>query len=147
MRRANEVDRNFPIHKSGKCFHRGQWGRLVRAWLQNDSSTWLHRFSFTKHSPSQWCIVATQAEANASWLLVYLHLLSLQHSPLYPNAFKCLSLTVSQRSLHLSILQIQLILLMPPGLNQYAWLKVSVINTRVVFQETLSFPGSWFVPE
>lgn len=26
----------------------------------------------------------------------------------------------------------------PSGLNQYAWLKVSVINTRVVFQETLS---------
>lgn len=58
-----------------------------------------------------------------------------------------MSLSVFHSLLHLSILQIQLISLMPPGLNQYAWLKVSVINTWVLFQATLSFPCSWFVPE
>lgn len=45
---------------------------------------------------------------------------------------------------HLSILQIQLIfLLIPAGLDQYAWLNVTVINTWVLFQEIFS----WFVPQ
>lgn len=146
MKRANEVERNFPINKSRKCFHRGQWGHLVSAWLQNDSSTWLHCFSFNKYSPSEWCIVATQAEGFALWLLIYIsdHYSTALCIQMSLNVFRSL---LQQHSHHLSILQIQLILLMPPGLNQYAWIKVSVINTQVVFQETLSFSGAWFVPE
>lgn len=37
---------------------------------------------------------------------------------------------------------IQMISLMPPRLNQYEWLDVSVIYTWVVFQEILSISGS-----
>lgn len=47
MKGSNEVKRNFPINKSRKCFHRGQWVCLVRAWRRNESSTIFHCFLFS----------------------------------------------------------------------------------------------------
>lgn len=132
MQGANEVDRKIPINKSRKCFCRGQWGQWGLG-LQNDSSTWLLFFSFNEHSRSQCRIFARLELMHPGSCFIYISyhyctVLCIQ-----------MSFTQSRRSVYstLPVLQIQLILLMPPGLNQYAWIKVSVINTRLVFQETL----------
>lgn len=103
---------------------RTRWPSCEGITKNNDSSSWLQCFSFNKRSQSEWCSVA-------SWMLVY-HDSAALCIQMSSNVFHSL---LQQRLPNLSMLQIQLILLMPLGLNQYAWLKVSVINTRVVFRK------------
>lgn len=81
---------------------------------------------------------ATRAASNAFWRRLYLLLLSLltQQPLLYSNVSKCPPPTRPPPHLPATTPSSQSST--PSGLDQYAWLKVSVINTRVVFQETLS---------
>lgn len=139
---------NLPMNKWWRRFRRGQWGRLVPGVERPDDASTCFALLLIYQARS------AAAASNAFWCRLYLPLLSLlaQQPPfLYSNVSKCRLL-----SLHLLHPADSLIRLQhaapsllpattsssqsstPSGLNQYAWLKVSVINTRVVFQEMLS---------
>lgn len=111
----------------------------------------IHLLRSVPHLPNAVCGgAATRAASNAFWWRLYLLPLSLlaQQPLLYSNVSKCLPLSLYLLHPADSLIRLLPALLpattsssqssTPSGLNQYAWLKVSVINTRVVFQEMLS---------